>query len=68
MTPRLFLVAPEGGTQLAECLAAACEVGDVASLVVPAPVPAPAPAATITHICACSGDLPRRTGWLLTYM
>ena len=38
--PRLFLVAPEGiaATQLVVCIAAACEVGDVASLLVPAAV------------------------------
>ena len=36
LSPRLFLVAPEGdATHLAACLAAACAVGDVASLLVP---------------------------------
>lgn len=36
--PRLFLVAPEGvaATQLIACIVAACEAGDVASLLVPA--------------------------------
>lgn len=38
--PRLFLVAPEGvaATQLVACIEAACEAGDVASLLVPAAV------------------------------
>jgi thiamine-phosphate pyrophosphorylase len=36
LSPRLFLVAPElPAATLADCLAAACAVGDVASLVVP---------------------------------
>ena len=36
LSPRLFLVAPElPAARLAECLAAACATGDVASLVVP---------------------------------
>jgi thiamine-phosphate pyrophosphorylase len=38
--PRLFLVAPEGvaAQQLVACIKAACEAGDVASLLVPAAV------------------------------
>ncbi len=38
--PRLFLVAPEGvaAAQLIACIKAACEAGDVASLLVPASV------------------------------
>lgn len=38
--PRLFLVAPEGvaATQLVACLRAACDAGDVASLLLPAAV------------------------------
>jgi thiamine-phosphate pyrophosphorylase len=38
--PRLFLVAPEGvaAQQLVACIKAACEAGDVASLLVPASV------------------------------
>jgi thiamine-phosphate pyrophosphorylase len=38
--PRLFLVAPEGiaAAQLVACIKAACEAGDVASLLVPAAV------------------------------
>ena len=39
MIPHLFLVAPANGDHLAECLAAACEAGDVASLLVAQPVP-----------------------------
>jgi len=36
LSPRLFLVAPElPAARLADCLAAACSAGDVASLVVP---------------------------------